>query len=59
MKDIAVKDGNVVTLREMTRDTIIPGGNGCCPVSCSMIIGGALQPTADFSDNSLKLNRTT
>jgi len=48
MRKIALKGGRAIVLREMTKNTIIPGGNGRCPVSCSMIVGGALQPTESF-----------
>ncbi|MDD5677060.1 MAG: GNAT family N-acetyltransferase [Kiritimatiellae bacterium] len=48
MKDVKLKDGRKILLREMTKQDILPGGNGRCPVNCKMVIGGTLLPTDNF-----------
>ena len=48
MREIGLKNGQTVILREMTRDDVLPGGNGRCPINCKMILGGDLEPTDNF-----------
>ena len=48
MKDVKLKDGHNILLREMTKRDILPGGNGRCPVNCKMVINGTLLPTDNF-----------
>jgi hypothetical protein len=48
MKELRLKNGQTVILRKMTRDDILPGGNGRCPINCEMILGGDLEPTENL-----------
>jgi GNAT superfamily N-acetyltransferase len=48
MKELNLKDGKTIILREMTCDDILPGGNGRCPINCKMSIGDNLVPSDSF-----------
>ncbi|MEM7626484.1 MAG: GNAT family N-acetyltransferase [Planctomycetota bacterium] len=48
MKHVELEGGRSIVIHEMTRDEIMPGGGGRCPINCKMDLAGDLEPTEHF-----------